>query len=76
MKQRQHCLEHKRAQNNSGSTPTTKVNAPNIASTTCKNLSYITCLNCDQKGHNTIKCLKSKKNAAKDWWQFWRPIFW
>ena len=34
-KKKQHRLEHERAWDNSGSAPTTKVNVPNVFSTTC-----------------------------------------
>ena len=49
-----------------GSTPTTNVNAPNVASTTGKDKSYITCFNCDQKGYYATKCPKFKKDGSKD----------
>ena len=58
-------LEHKRAQNDSGSAPTT-INVPNISSTTCKDLSHITCFNYDQKGHYTTQCPKPKRDASED----------
>ena len=42
-KKKQRWLEHEWARNDSGSAPTTKVNVPNLASTTRKDLSLITC---------------------------------
>ena len=48
-------MEYKQAQNNSGFTLTLKLNAFNIASITCQDLSRITYFNYDQKGHNATK---------------------
>ena len=75
-KKKQHHLEYKRAQNNSGSALTTRVNTSNVASTTRKDLSHITCFNCDQKGHYANICPKLKRDALKDWWQSWQSLLW
>ena len=61
-KKQQRHLEHKWAQNNSGSFPTTKANAPNVASPACKDLSHITYFNCDKKGHYMTKCPEPRKD--------------
>ena len=65
-RKKQRRLEHKRAQNDSSSAPTTKVNIPNVSSTTRKDLSYIICFNCDQKGHYATQCPEPKKDASED----------
>ena len=65
-RKKQRRLEHEWARNNSGSAPTTKVNAPNVASTTRKDLSHITCFNCDQKGHYATQCPEPKRDASED----------
>ena len=65
-KKKQRRLEHERAQNNSGFASTTKVNISNVSNVTCKDLSYITCFNCDQKGYYTTQCLEPKRDASKD----------
>ena len=65
-RKKQCCLEHKRARNNSGSTPITKVNVPNVSNTTRKDLSHITCFNCNQKGHYTTQGLEPKRDASED----------
>ena len=65
-RKKQRRLEHERAQNNSGSVPTTKVNVLNVSSTTRKDLSHITCFNCDQKGHYATQCPEPKRDASED----------
>ena len=65
-RKKQRRLKHEWARNNFGSAPTTKVNAPNVASMTRKDLSYITCLNCDQNSHYAIICPKPKRDASED----------
>ena len=65
-KNKQHRLEHEWARNNFGSALITKVNAPNVASTTRKDLSDIICFNCDQKGHCATQCPKPKRDASED----------
>ena len=65
-KKKQRCLEYKRARNNSGSAPTTKANISNVSSTTCKDLSYITCFNYKQKGHYATQCPEPKKDVSED----------
>ena len=61
-KKRQRRLEYEQAQNDSGSTPTTNVNAPNVTTTARQDLSHITCFNCDKKGHYATKCSKPMKD--------------
>ena len=61
-KKKQCWLEHEWAQNNFGFIPGTNINAPNIASTACKDLSHITCFNYDKKGQYAIKFPKPKKD--------------
>ena len=56
--------EYKQAWNNSDSTSTTNVNAFNVSSTICKDLSHITCFNYDKKGHYTIKCFEQEKRLV------------
>ena len=62
-RKKQHCLEYERAWNSSGFIPTIKVNVSNISSTTYKDLSYIICFNCDQKGYYATQCPEPKKDT-------------
>ena len=53
---------------NSG-TRTTGVIAPNAvrpSSGVCKDLSHITCFNCDQRGHYATNCSEPQKDASED----------
>ena len=45
--------------------PAAGVYAPNVASMARKNLSHLTCFNCDQKGHYAIKCLEQRTATQK-----------
>lgn len=67
-KKKKRSLKYEQAWNNFGSTPITKVNTPNVTSTTRKDLKHNTCFNCDKKGHYAIKCPKSRnyRDASKD----------
>ena len=64
-RKKQRHLEHERAQNDFGSASTTKVNAPNVFSTTRKDLSHITYFNYDQKCHYATKCPEPKRNISE-----------
>ena len=64
-KKKQRRLDHEQAQKNS--TLDAGVYAPNVASTACKDLSRITCFNCNKKGHYATKCPEPRKDSnAKD----------
>ena len=65
-KKKQRHLALERARNNSGSVPITKVYVPNVVSTTRKDLSHITCFNCQQKSYYATKCFKPKKDVSED----------
>lgn len=57
-KKQQRCHKHKQARKESGST--SDINAPR-ASQARKDLSHITCFNCDQQGQYATKCPKPKR---------------
>ena len=58
MKQRR--LDHEQARKDS--TSDAGVYAPNVTSTACKDLSHITCFNCNKKSHYTTNCLEARKD--------------
>ena len=60
-KKKQRHLDHEQARKDS--TPDASVNAPNVASTACKDLSHITCFNCNKEGHYATKCLEARKDS-------------
>ena len=55
-KKKQSCLDHERARRDSGSTPAANVNAYNVSSGVCKDLSQIKYFNCNKKGHYSRNC--------------------
>ena len=59
-KEKHRCQEQTRKD----STPTVGIHAPNVASTTCKDLSHVTCFNSGKKGHYRTKYPKPRKNRG------------
>ena len=60
-KKKQRRLDHEQARKDS--TPDAGVHAPNVASTARKDLSHITCFNCNKKAHYATKCLEARKDS-------------
>lgn len=61
-KKKKYCQDHK----NDSKTPATNVNADNIVSGRApKNLSHITCFNCNKKGYYVNKYPEHKKDRGK-----------
>ena len=64
-KKKQRRLEDERARKDS--TLATGINASNVPNGgTRKDLSYITCFNCDKKGHYVTKCPEPRKDASSE----------
>ena len=64
-KKKQRRLEDERARKDSTlATGITASNVPNGG--TRKDLSYITCFNCDKKGHYVTKCPEPRKDASSE----------
>lgn len=60
----QPCLNHEQVQKDF--ILTAVVNSSNVYNIACKDLSHLTCLNIDKKGHNITKYLKPKRKALED----------
>ena len=60
-KKKQRRLDHKQARKDS--TSDAGVHTSNVTSMARKDLSHITCFNCNKKGHYATKCSELRKNS-------------